>query len=406
MRAFRFLAAWLAIAGPASAADPEPAEAGAAPVDDGALEPFLAVVGGGYYQAIDRREDIDDQRQDRFTTVALSRLGLRGTFGESLAVESEIELNAGPYGTSVWEGQAAIQVRNQLLRLTEGGLRVDVGRVTDEASLDYFSAFAVGNMLLTDDLARFPLLVSGFNRGNGVLVRYELVDGLNVGATLNAGNPTSSTSTVMVGGTFPPFARFYEVPWSNVGRDARGFPTASFHAMLASPAITLDTDVLGAQAELQAFRIDTNTNSEQDEPIQGFNVRGGLQGRIAGGRFRPFVNGSRIVNDVVDPNNTAQLSGVQYVAVTASAGADLALSNRFGIGAQGVWIREQQGSDGTVFGTGIANVGGSVRVAERASVDARYGMLTNCEDGECVDGEHRVYLTVKALVGRGIGGQP
>jgi hypothetical protein len=371
------------------------------------LEPFLAVVGGGYYQAIDRREDIEDQREDRFTTVALSRLGLRGSFGESLEVESEIELNAGPYGTSVWEGQAAIQVRNQLLRLKEGGLRVDVGRITDEASLDYFSLFGVGNLLLTDDLARFPLLVSGFNRGNGVLVRYELLDGLHVGATVNAGNPTSTTATVMVGGTFPPFARFYEVPWSNIGRDARRFPTPSFHAVLASPALTLDTDVLRAQAELQWFSVNTNTNSEQDEPISGYNVRGGLQPLLFGGKLRPFVNGSRVINDVVDPNNTALLSGVQYLAFTASGGADVVVSERFGLGAQGVWIREQQGSDGTVFGTGIANVGASVRVAQLASIDARYGMLTNCEDGECLDGEHRVYLTVKALVGgRPSGDQP
>ena len=77
----------------------------------------------------------------------------------------------------MWEGQAALQVRNQLLRWTPGRLRIDVGRITDDSSVDFFSAH-VADQLLTDAYTRAPLLASGYNRGQGVLLQYELAPGL------------------------------------------------------------------------------------------------------------------------------------------------------------------------------------------------------------------------------------
>lgn len=364
------------------------------------VDPFATVVGGAYGQFINNRTDIPDEREDRFTTVALTRLGMRARWGQHVSLISEFELNAGPYGTSVWEGQAAIQIRNQLLRVEWEGLQVDVGRVTDPASLDYFSVY-VANMLLTDDLTRFPLLISGFNRGNGILARYELVEGLKVGFTVNAGNPTSTTGTVMVGGTFPPFARFYEVPWSNVGRDARGFPTSSFHVVLLSPSVTYENEFIRAQAAFQYFDANTNTNSESDEHIDGYNVRLGVQGRIWDGRIRPFANFSRVENDVVDPADLARLSNESYVAYTAGGGLDFdIIPGVLGAGGQYVWVREQQGED-TVFTRFFVNAGASVSPLQGVWIDARYGWGLACEDHLCGQNEeHRAYLTLRGVLGQ------
>lgn len=365
------------------------------------VEPYATIVGGAYGQFIMNRSDVPDDREDRFTTVALTRIGLRARWGRHVTLVSELELNAGPYGTSVWEGQAAIQVRNQLLRLEWEGLQVDVGRITDPASLDYFSAY-VANMLLTDDLTRFPLLVSGFNRGNGVLARYELFEGFHLGFTVNAGNPTSTTGTVMIGGTFPPFARFYEVPWSNVGRDARGFPTSSFHVVLLSPSVTFEHEYVRAQAAFQYFDANTNTSSSSDAHIDGYNLRAGVEGRIWDGRIRPFVNASRVQNDVVDPTDLGRLSDECYEAYTVGGGLDLNIVPTFGVGGQYVWVREQQGN-GTLQQRHFVNAGASFSFIEGVWLDARYGFQSGCEDWTCgVNEEHRAYLTLRGMLG-GVG---
>lgn len=363
------------------------------------VAPFATIVGGAYGQFINNRSDIPDEREDRFTTVALTRLGLRASWGRHISLVSEIELNSGPYGTSVWEGQAAIQVRNQLLRVSWEGLEVDVGRITDPASLDFFSVY-VANMLLTDDLTRYPLLLSGFNRGNGILARYQLIEGLRVGVTVNAGNPTSTTGTVMIGGTFPPFARFYEVPWSNVGRDARGFPTSSFHVVMVSPSVTFEHEYIRAQAEFQYFDANTNTGSEADQHIDGYNLRVGAQLRLWDDRIRPFGNFSRVQNDVVDPTDLATLSNDQYEAFTAGGGVDVdILPNTFGVGGQFVWVREQQGDD-TIFTRYFVNAGASLSFLDGVWVDARYGWNLTCEEHLCGQNEeHRVYLTLRGILG-------
>jgi hypothetical protein len=370
------------------------------------VDPTLVVVGGAHAQFIVPRDDAD-MREDRFTIVALSRVGLRARIGPYLTLESEVEVSAGPHGTSVWEGQASFQIRNQLVRIDWESLRIEAGRITDPSSLDYHSAY-IANMLLTDPLARYPLLVSGFNRGNGVAVRYRIADVVHVGATVNAGNPTSTTGTVMIGGTFPPFARFYEVPWSHVGRDARGFPLDSMQVVLVSPHVTLDTDVIRAQASMQFFVANTDTNSFDDENLTGYNIRLGLRGILFGGMFQPFANFSRILNDTVEATDLGTLAQADYEALTVSGGFDFAIHGASGIGAQYVLVREQV--DGGVEQVRhFFNAGGSAVLFPFLSVDARYGMMMQCDDGNCgVDQEHSVWLTLRGTIGNGaqISGRP
>lgn len=359
--------------------------------------PYATIVGGFHFEDIQNRDEADT-RQDRVTTVALTRIGFQGFISDNVSVLSEIELNAGPHGTSVWEGQAAIQVRNQLLRIDYEGLRIDAGRITDPSSVDYFSTY-VANMLLTDPLARFPLLVSGFNRGNGVLVQYSPIEGLTGGFTVNAGNPTSTTGTVMVGGTFPPFSRFYEVPHAHVGRDARGFPADSFHVMLLSPHVMYETPWLRAKASLQWFTVDTNTNDIGDENITGMNLRVGAQLRLLDDTLRPFLNLSSITNDLVDPMATDTLLNEDYEAQTVTGGVDYAIHEESGIGIQYARVRERQG-ESTVIIRHYANVGGTWWIFPGLALDARAAIYRRCDDDVCTaDGQQSYWLTLRGVLG-------
>ncbi len=198
------------------------------------ISPFVDIVGGMDVETLQTKPG--DDRQDRVITLALSRFGVGAGLGGGVSLLSEFEANAGPHGTSVWEGQASLQVRRQEVKLERWGLRIEAGRIVDDGSIDYFSEH-IADQLLTDAYTRYPLLASGFNLGNGILMRYAVRPGVEPGITLNAANPTSTTASLVVGGTYPPFSRFYFAPSEQVGRDANKFPSDEYYILVFSPSI-------------------------------------------------------------------------------------------------------------------------------------------------------------------------
>lgn len=369
-----------------------------APLLGGKLEPFLAMVGGVEVETLQKLRG--DDREDRLVTVAISRFGLRGKPADGIYVESEFEVNGGPHGTSVWEGQAALQVRNQLVRLVRGKLRVDAGRITDDATLDFFSEH-VADQLLTDEFTRYPILASGYNRGNGVLARWKLIPGLEPGLSVSAANPVSTTASLMVGGTYPPFSRFYVASHQQVGRDASKFPADEFHIVVVTPSVTFARGPLRAQGALQVFQVNTNTSSSEDAKLDGVNARAGVAAT-----FRPvtvFVNGSVVQNEMVDPDQPSRLSGEVFTGYTASGGADVNWREHDGVGAQYAWVREQQGF-GAVSTYHFFNVGTTHWVDPTTAVGARVASFVVCEDADgsggsgCKSqGETSYFLTLRTL---------
>jgi hypothetical protein len=371
------------------------------------LFPTAAVVGGVGFEHLESANP-DDARQDRATTLALARGGLVGRVGKHLELESELEVNAGPYGTSVWEGQAAISVRNQLLRLVlddvvyDDRFVLEAGRITDPASLDYFSK-NTADQLLTDSIARFPVLMAGFNRGQGLRATYTAFHGVTAGLTFNAGNPTSNTGTLMFGGTFPPFSRFYEVPASSVGKDASRFPLSSFHVMLLAPSLALDTHWVRAHAELQMVHADTNMNTAKDAPLEGFNVRAGLEATLLEGlgwdnKLVVFANGSRVENDVVKPDDLSKLQQDRYEAYVAGTGFDLDLWGRSGVGASVSVVREREPGRPPVLWQ-VANAGATWWWNDAFALALRGAYQQRCLDQDCsVDGVREVFLTARLVL--------
>jgi len=374
------------------------------------LHPFLVMIGGLSYDHIVNRPAqagmAADERASRGTTVALSRFGLVGE-ADHVQVRSEVELSAGPHGASVWEGQAALTVRDQYLGLHYGDVRVQVGRITDPASIDYYATH-VANLLLTDLQLRLPFLSSGANRGNGVAVRYQLGPELAAGLVVNAGNPVSNTGTAMLGGTYPPFARFYYNIVATVRESATRFPSDLFHAVLASPSLTYDGPWFRAQLQYQYVVVDVTTADRDNPLLHGHNVRGGIQGRLQGDRLRPFVNFSYVTNEIIAAQgavpDVSHLSEDLFQGLTTGVGADLELAPRFGVGAQHNVILEQQGG-GAVFTSHFVNVGASWQFHPQVALDGRYGLYLRCKDtvtGGCadlLDHQHTAYLTLRGVFG-------
>jgi hypothetical protein len=152
--------------------NPETLALGAPTSDDeaspegGALKvhPYFLVAGGLKYDFV--KEKPGETRNNRASTYALARFGFKARWLDFVSAESEFMAAGGVslHGTSAYEGQAALQVRQQIVRLTKYGFKLEVGRVIDEASVDYFSAH-VSETFIQDTATRDALLFSGFNLG-------------------------------------------------------------------------------------------------------------------------------------------------------------------------------------------------------------------------------------------------
>lgn len=371
------------------------------------LSPHAALVGGVMHEKIEHTEGaaVDDERQDRTVTVAVSRFGFRGSFGERWSLVSEFEAAAGPasHGASVWEGQAALGVRAQELRVElPWGLRVAVGHIEDPSSYDFFSAH-VADLLLTDAFTRSSLLASGANRGNGLILSWRPLAGLTAACALNAANPTSNTGILMVGGTYHPWERFYDVAIKDLGQDARHFPRDGMHMLVLSPSLSWVAEHVEAKATWQVYTVNHNTESPDVDTIDGHNLRASLRARLWGDRLVPFFNGSRVRNSVVDPRDGGQtIEGEEYTGLTFSGGLDVQLVGDSGLGVQYAQMRGQQGDEGTLRVTHTVNVGGTWFLDERTSVGARLGLLRKVAEphqGETTrSGLSSLFATVRTLL--------
>jgi hypothetical protein len=352
-----------------------------ASIDFGKLSvhPYMLLSGGLKADIIKNKPGED--RNNRISTFALGRLGLRAKWNDLIYAESEFMASGGVglHGTSAYEGQAAMQVRQQLIRVSKAGFRIEVGRLIDEASVDYFSAH-VAETFLQDTAVRDPLLFSGFNLGNGIRATYAIIPNhLRVGLTFNAGNPVSNTASLMIGGAYPPFERFYTQPYQQVNQSANHFPDDTFHSMYLTPAVMIDSEYFDMKVAIQGFDVNANTNSSNDDHIRGYNVRGTARAKLFDGMIVPFASSAYTRNDTLVATDLSKRASERYQAVNVGFGVDANIMRRFkcshdcadGFGAQFQQVQYQIG-DGLVTTQQYFNLGASYWIAPNVSLNARF----------------------------------
>ncbi len=368
------------------------------------LDPFISIVGG--VKADVPLNGPQEHKEARVSAIALSRFGLRGSAGAWVSFESELMASGGTslHGSSAYEGQAALQVRNQLVRLSIDPAMLEVGRVTDEASVDYTSAH-VADVFLQDTATRDPLLYSGLNMGNGVRGTLKLATGLRVGLAFTAGNPVSNTGTLMVGGTYPPFARVYEQPYQYIGKSANNFPDDSFHMMMLSPSVLYTSPMFDAKAAFQGAVIDTDTTKTDDQNIKAFNLRANARLKLMKEMLVPFFNVAYTKNDTVDPKNVARLSTDKYTGIVMGGGVDVNYDHPFvcsygcanGVGIQYTQVQYQVGG-GAVTRLHYLNLGTSYWVTDHVAIGARLAAWISVQPGPPDEGERSALVTLRFIM--------
>ncbi|NOU30169.1 MAG: hypothetical protein HOO96_19880 [Polyangiaceae bacterium] len=367
------------------------------------ITPYVGIAAGIKYDNVQNREG--ETRQDRVVTFAIGRFGLLARYTDHFMVQSELMASGGIglHGTSAYEGQAALQVRQQMLRATFGRFTLEAGRLVDEASVDYISNYVQGTFV-QDTATRDPLLYSGYNLGNGVRAVVDIIPGmLRAGLTFNAGNPVSNTATLMVGGTYPPFERIYTQAYQAVNQGPNHFPDDTFHAMVLTPSVLLSSEYVDAKVAFQAFAIDTNTNTPNNDHVRGYNMRGTVRGKF--GMVVPFASAAYTRNDTLIPNNVATRSPDRYQAINLGGGVDVNLAKRFtcehectdGLGAQFQQVQYEIG-DGVVTTLRYANLGGTFWVHPHFAIDARVSYWWQNQKGIDDTGERNLIVGVRGVL--------
>jgi hypothetical protein len=362
---------------------------------------------------------IEDTRENRFVTLALSRFGFTGEFGRHVYVMSSFEASFGKHGSSVWEGQAAFQIREQMLGLRWWKLGLEAGRLLDPASVDFYSAH-VADLLMQDPFTHTPLLESGYNLGYGVQGRFEPVRGLRIAVNFNAANPASMTSSYLVEGKFSHglYERLHDFAAASIADSADKSPTANLHMLMLTPSVLYRNSIVEAQVAAQLFWVNMDTNVPANDPnlenspdiLFGVNARAGVRLHLFGEKLQPFANVSYLNQQMPDYlNHPLWLwPGNNWTVITFTGGLDYNFWRRWGAGAQYSLIESQQGDGSQVHSRQhYLNAGTSYWITDHVAASLRFALWQQKKidlvqktlaPEEVKESEYSLYLTLRVQI--------
>jgi len=363
------------------------------------IEPYGAIAGGVEMQSLHQQPGQNTGTQN--PTVAISRLGLRGGVGSHVTFASEFEASLGGplgYGSSVWEGQAAIAIRDQFVRYEHSGFAVAAGRIDDPASFDFVSAH-VADLLLSDLYTRDPLLYSGADRGNGLWLSYLLGTHVTLGLTAHSTNPTGITGTLIIGGKLQPFDRPFYLAAAQVGNSQNNLPDQNLHIYFASPSVIGHWDHLDAKAEVQMYSLDTQEATMDDQTIRGYNFRIGARAWTPTtiGKAAVFLNLSRNVNEILDPTSSKYRLPDLFHSYTVSTGVDVDYHNKNGVGFEYALVDTREPDHHTR--QHYLNLGTTYWIEDSLAIGVRAAVFAQQLSGEgMTTGSRSLFVTARLVL--------
>lgn len=306
----------------------------------GFIKPIIQVSSSvvGYVPESDRE---NQEYAERISTLLLSRIGFEGELFGFVSFRTLFERNVGfslarngPVGTSIWEGTASLQARENYIRLSKWGLQLTAGILPDPASVDFIS----DNILDTfgmDPYVRDPLLVSGFNQGQSVLLRAKLgelsglslLDGLTAGVSFTGGNPLVSSLSFGFGGQVAATGTLFTAPLRAL---SNGIPGSNLHMSVVTPSLTYDNRFFGIRTAGQFYWVDNDVTQAEDAELTGFNLRATAKVNVWPEVVTLYGTAAYRENDTVVLPDITTLSEERFEGIVASGGFDIAF-DRMGL---------------------------------------------------------------------------
>ena len=363
------------------------------------IEPYGAIAGGMHLESLNRPPGVETQSQN--PTVAVSRIGMRGGVGKYVTFASAFEASLGGplgYGSSVWEGQAAVAIRDQFLRYSRAGFSIAAGRINDPASFDYVSAH-MGDLLYSDKYTRDPLLYAGADRGNGLFGSYDINEHFTIAGTFHSTNPTGITGTLVIGGKLTPFDRPFYLAAAQVGNSQNNLPDQNLHIYFGSPSVMFKSEFVDAQAELQMYSLNTQQAIEDDQTIRGYNFRIGARAKlpIAMGKLTPFLNISRNKNEILDPIDSMYRLPDLFKSYTITTGMDWDYKKKNGVGFQYAMVDTREPDHHTR--EHYLNLGTTYWIEDSVAIGLRGSIFTQQLSGEdMATGSRSLFVTARLVL--------
>ncbi|MEM1416536.1 MAG: hypothetical protein AAGH15_16615 [Myxococcota bacterium] len=286
----------------------------------------------------------------RTSTLALARFGFEGQLFEYLTFRTLFERNvgftlsrgAGPIGTSIWEGTASIQARENYIRLSRWGVQVTGGIFPDPASVDYIASDTL-DLFGMDPYVRDPLLKSGFNQGQGVMIRYRvpglretICSDLDFGLSFSAGNPLTSSLSFGFGGDVSTLGTLFSTPLRNL---ANGVPGSDIQMSVLTPSAIFTSRFFDIRTAAQVYFVDIDITESEDERLHGYNLRASLQFKPVTG-LRIFGSGALRRNSQIITTDLS-MTRPDFLGLLAAAGAEYQ-HGRFSVGGQYYWLKDDR----------------------------------------------------------------
>jgi hypothetical protein len=308
------------------------------------------------------KSTVNPELANRLSTLLVSRFGLEGQLYHYITFRSVFERNLGfslgrngPVGTSVWEGTASLSSRESFIRLARFGWSVTGGIVSDPGSVDYVSENAL-DLFGMDPYVRDPLLFSGFNQGQAVLVNYAN-SGLTAGLALTGGNPLVSSLAFAFGGDVSSLGTLFTAPLRSI---SSGTPGAEIQMNVISPSVTFERGPLGVKVAFQYYLVDVDVTQDEDVRLTGYNVRSTAEVKLLGDALRLFGSASYRGNEQVAIPDISMRKD-PFSALTLGGGLDYS-RDRFSVGA--MYYRVHRAiDDETKFTDNFVNVGATYRLS-------------------------------------------
>jgi len=325
---------------------------------DGFIKPIVQISSSvvGYLP----ESDVEGREFDeRVSTLLLSRIGFEGELFGFLSFRTLFERNVGfslarngPVGTSIWEGTASWQARENYIRLSKWGLELSAGILPDPASVDYISS----NILDTfgmDPYVRDPLLVSGFNQGQSVLLRAKLgeltgwspIDGLIAGVSFTGGNPLVSSLSFGFGGQVRQTGTLFTAPLRAL---SNGIPGSDIHMTVVTPSLIYGNRWFSVKTAGQIYWVDNDVTQSEDAILKGYNIRGSAKVNIVPGFLSVFGSAAYRENDTVLLPDIALKNEERFEGILAAGGFDIDFRDsnvpvlrNFGVGGNYYYIDQQ-----------------------------------------------------------------
>ena len=339
--------------------------------------------------------DADEQLSGRTSTLLLARFGMEGQITDWIHFRSVFERNVGfslarngPVGTSVWEGTGSFQARENYIRLQRWGFSLTGGILPDPASIDFVSEVTL-DLFGMDPYVRDPLLVSGFNQGQGFLLRYSRW-GFTAGFGVTAGNPLVSSLAFGFGGNVSALGTLFSAPLRAL---ANGIPGSDIHMVVLSPSLTFESEYFDIKLAGQFYDVDVDLTNDETAGLFGYNLRSTLQVKLFGEMIRVFQTFALRENEqLAIPDLTTRLDQ-DFQAMVVAAGLELNWQD-LTVGGQWYWIR-QEAAENTAFTTNYVSAGAMYWLHERS---VSVGLRWSFNDVE-TEAENVATLQTHSLVG-------